>query len=117
MRHTGERELCHCLQQRRGGGEYQGRGFENDCAIIRSPLDTFTVARLINQSIPVKHIMKKDNPITFQTDDFTDDIKDVMVKNRHRAFPVVNKHGKYIGTVSRRNLLGMKKKEPILASQ
>ena len=37
-----------------------------------------------------------------------------MVKNRHRAFPVVNKHGKYIGTVSRRNLLGMKKKQLIL---
>src|SRR5699024_7881913 len=41
-------------------------------------------------------------------------IKDTMVKNRHRAFPVVNKHGKYIGTVSRRNLLGMKKKQLIL---
>ena len=37
-----------------------------------------------------------------------------MLKNRHRAFPVVNKHGKYIGTVSRRNLLGMKKKQLIL---
>ncbi|MGN0399314.1 MAG: putative manganese-dependent inorganic diphosphatase [Blautia sp.] len=87
---------------------------KNDCVIISSPLDTFTVARLINQSIPVKHIMKKDHLITFQTDDFTDQIKDVMVKNRHRAFPVVNKHGKYMGTVSRRNLLGMKKKQVIL---
>ena len=87
---------------------------KNDCVIIRSPLDTFMVARLINQSIPVKHIMKKDHLITFQTDDFTDQIKDVMVKNRHRAFPVVNKHGKYMGTVSRRNLLGMKKKQVIL---
>ena len=87
---------------------------KNDCVIIRSPLVTFTVARLINQSIPVKHIMKKDHLITFQTDDFTDQIKDVMVKNRHRAFPVVNKHGKYMGTVSRRNLLGMKKKQVIL---
>ena len=86
----------------------------NQCVIIRSPLDTFTIARLINQSIPVKHIMKKDDLITFQTDDFTDNIKDIMVKTRHRAFPVVNKHGKYIGTVSRRNLLGMKKKQLIL---
>lgn len=86
----------------------------NQCVIIQSALDTFTVARLINQSIPVKHIMKKENLITFQTDDFTDNVKDIMVKNRHRAFPVVNKHGKYIGTVSRRNLLGMKKKQLIL---
>lgn len=87
---------------------------QSECVIIQSSLDTFSVARLINQSIPVKHIMKKDNLITFQTDDFTDNIKDIMVKNRHRAFPVVNKHGKYIGTVSRRNLLGMKKKQLIL---
>ena len=87
---------------------------QNECVIIQSSLDTFSVARLINQSIPVKHIMKKDNLITFQTDDFTDNIKDIMVKNRHRAFPVVNKHGKYIGTVSRRNLLRMKKKQLIL---
>lgn len=86
----------------------------NQCVVIRSSLDTFTVARLINQSISVKHIMKKENLITFQTDDFTDNIKDIMVKTRHRAFPVVNKHGKYIGTVSRRNLLGMKKKQLIL---
>ena len=86
----------------------------NQCVVIQSSLDTFTVARLINQSIPVKHIMKKENLITFQTDDFTDNIKDIMVKTRHRAFPVVNKHGKYIGTVSRRNLLGMKKKQLIL---
>lgn len=87
---------------------------KNQCVVIQSVLDTFTVARLINQSIPVKHIMKKENLITFQTDDFTDHIRDIMVKNRHRAFPVVNKHGKYIGTVSRRNLLGMKKKQLIL---
>src|SRR5699024_7156977 len=87
---------------------------KNQCVIIQSALDTFSVARLINQSIPVKHVMKKDNLITFQTDDYTDNIKDIMVKNRHRAFPVINKHGKYIGTVSRRNLLGMKKKQLIL---
>ena len=54
---------------------------KNQCVIIESALDTFSVARLINQSIPVKHIMKKDNLITFQTDDYTDNIKDIMVKN------------------------------------
>ena len=32
---------------------------KNQCVVIQSALDTFTVARLINQSIPVKHIMKK----------------------------------------------------------
>ena len=87
---------------------------EADCIIITSPLDTFTVARLINQSIPVRSIMKTDNLITFHTEDYTDVIKDVMVKHRHRAFPVISKKGKCLGTISRRNLLGMRKKQVIL---
>lgn len=87
---------------------------EKQIVIIKTPLDTFAVARLINQSIPLRSLMKTENLITFQTDDFTDNIKEVMATNRHRAFPVINKHGKYVGTVSRRNLLGMKKKQLIL---
>lgn len=87
---------------------------EKNIVIIVSSLDTFTIARLINQSIPVKYIMKKDNLITFNTEDFTDDIQEVMIKHRHRAFPVINKKGKCIGTISRRNFLDMHKKKVVL---
>ncbi len=87
---------------------------EKDIIIIKSPYDTFTIARLINQSIPVRHIMKKENLITFSTEDFTDDIQDVMIKHRHRAFPVINKRGKCVGTISRRNFLDMNKKSVVL---
>lgn len=87
---------------------------EKDIVIIMSPYDTFTIARLINQSIPVRYIMKTDNLVTFNTEDFTDDIQDVMIKHRHRAFPVINKRGKCIGTISRRNFLDMHKKKVIL---
>ena len=87
---------------------------EKDIVIIMSPYDTFTIARLINQSIPVRYIMKTENLVTFNTEDFTDDIQDVMIKHRHRAFPVINKRGKCIGTISRRNFLDMHKKKVIL---
>lgn len=87
---------------------------EKDIIIIMSPYDTFTIARLINQSIPVSYIMKKENLITFSTEDFTDDIQDVMIKHRHRAFPVINKRGKCVGTISRRNFLDMNKKKVVL---
>lgn len=87
---------------------------ERDIIIIKSPHDTFTIARLINQSIPVKYIMKTENLITFSTEDFTDDIQDVMIKHRHRAFPVINKKGKCVGTISRRNFLDMHKKKVVL---
>lgn len=83
---------------------------EKDIVIIMSPHDTFTIARLINQSIPVKYIMQTENLITFSTEDFTDDIQEIMIKHRHRAFPVINKKGRCVGTISRRNFLDISKK-------
>ena len=87
---------------------------EKEIIIISSPYDTFTISSLINQSIPVKYIMKTDNLVTFNTEDFTDDIQEVMIKHRHRAFPVINKKGKCIGTISRRNFLDMHRKKVVL---
>ena len=82
---------------------------ERVCAVISTPHDTYTVARLINQSMPVKFFMKSSNLITFRLDDYTDSIKDVMAKKRHRDFPILDKNEHYVGMVSRRNLLGIKR--------
>ncbi len=87
---------------------------EREVVIISTPYDTFTVARLIHQSIPIKYFMNCENLITFKLDDFTDDIKEVMAKVRYRAFPVTDNEGKYVGTISRRNWLDIKKKNLIL---
>ena len=87
---------------------------EKHIVVISSPHDTFTISRLINQSITVKYIMKTDNLVTFHTEDFTDDIQEIMIKHRHRAFPVINQRGKCIGTISRRNFLDMHKKKVVL---
>ena len=84
---------------------------EKECFVISSPHDTYTVARLINQRMPVKHFMTSDNLVKFCMDDYTDNIKDIMAKMRHRDFPVLDKHGKYVGMVSRRNLLGIKRRQ------
>ena len=87
---------------------------DKECVIISTPHDTYTVARLINQSMPVRFFMKKKDLISFLLDDYTDTIKDVMAKKRYRDFPVADKHGKYVGMVSRRNLLGIKRRQLIL---
>lgn len=84
------------------------------CSIIRTPYDTYTVARLINQSMPIKFFMKSQDLITFTTEDFIDDIKAVMAKKRHRDFPILDKNGDFSGMISRRNLLGAKRKKLIL---
>lgn len=85
-----------------------------NCTIISTPYDTFTVVRLITQSMPISYFMCRDNIVTFRTDAFTDDIKSTMAKLRHRDFPIQDKKGKYIGMISRRNLLNADKKKVIL---
>ena len=87
---------------------------EMSCVIISTPHDTYTIARLINQSIPIKHLMTRENIIYFHTSDMVDTIKEVMKKSRHRDYPILNKKGKYIGTISRRNLISSRKKQLIL---
>lgn len=84
------------------------------CVVISSPYDTYSVSRMISQSVPVKHLMTTNDIITFHLDDFTDNIQSVMGKYRHRDFPVLDKKDRYIGTVSRRNMLNIKKKKIIL---
>ncbi len=87
---------------------------EKKCTIISTPHDTFTAARLINQSMPIRYFMRKDKLITFKTEALLDDVKQVMTSVRHRYFPVINRNGKYVGMISRRNLLAMERKKVIL---
>jgi manganese-dependent inorganic pyrophosphatase len=92
----------------------QTQAKDHGTKIICTPHDTFVVARLINQSMPVSYVMKKDNLITFHMDDYIEDIQEVMASTRHRYFPVLDKDDHYIGMISRRNFLGAKKKQLIL---
>ena len=87
---------------------------ERDIVVIETPHDSFTISRLINQSIPVGYIMKKDNLVTFSTEDFTDDIQETIAKKRHHAFPVIDKKGRCVGIISRRNLFNIRRKKVIL---
>ena len=87
---------------------------KHDCIIITTPFDTFSVARLINQSMPIKQFMTQKNIITFGIEDYVDEVRETMSKIRHRDFPILNENGNYAGMVSRRNLMNMQKKQVIL---
>lgn len=87
---------------------------EQSIVIISTPHDTYTVARLINQSIPVKHFMSKGPLITFNMNDYVDEIKEKMTKNKFRDFPILDRHGRFRGFISRRRFLNVKKKQVIL---
>lgn len=87
---------------------------EHKCTVIGTQYDTFTVARLINQSMPVKYFMTVEKLVCFHLEDQVDDIWDTMARLRHRDFPILNHLGQYQGMISRRNLLGAARKQIIL---
>lgn len=87
---------------------------KNGCAIISTNHDTFTTARLMNQSIPVSFAMVSDELVTFKTTDYLDYVKKVMSRQKHRDFPVLDEDGYYVGMISRRFLVDSNKKKIIL---
>ena len=90
------------------------RADAQDCVVISTNNDAFTVARLINQSMPISYFMKREGLVFFHDDDFTEDIRAVMAKKRYRDFPILDKHSNYLGMMSRRDLLNARKKKIIL---
>ena len=87
---------------------------EKGCSIIITPYDPYTVSRLINQSIPIRHFMKKNNLITFSDEDYINDIRNVMASKRHQYYPVLDDNEKYVGLISQRNYLNANPKKVIL---
>ena len=87
---------------------------EKGVKIIVTKYDAFNASRLIDQAIPVDYFMKSQDLVIFKLTDFADDIRPVMAQKHHRYFPVVDEKGDYIGMISRRNLLGARRKQVIL---
>ena len=87
---------------------------ERNCIIISTPYDSFTVARLINQSMSIGYFMKRDKLTTFKVTDKIEDIRAIMKKKRFHDFPVLDDEDNYVGMISRRTLLNMRKKRLIL---
>jgi len=84
------------------------------CTIILTPFDTFTASRLITQSIPISYVMSRKNVLSFNTEDFIDDIKYTMLETRYRSYPVLDENNKVIGSVSRYHLISQNRKKIIL---
>ena len=110
-------EGCSCLIITNGqaiSAKVMTAAVKHEVVIISSPYDSYTVARLINQSIPIKYFMTKENIVCFELDDYVDEVRETTAKIRYRAFPLLDENQNYVGIFSRRNLLDTQKKQVIL---
>ncbi|MSV25425.1 putative manganese-dependent inorganic diphosphatase [Selenomonas sp. WCA-380-WT-3B 3/] len=80
--------------------------------VLSTPYDTYTVARLINQCVPIRRIMHAD-PVTFKPLDMLSDIKGTMEDTNYRNYPVIE-NGRLVGVISRDNLMVPEREKVIL---
>ena len=83
-------------------------------AIISVPHTMVKIINLITQSVSVSSIMRSAGIISFSTDNYIDEIIDIMKTSAYRNFPVVDRDGKMAGIISRRHLLEYRMKKVIL---
>ena len=88
---------------------------ENDCAVISTPYDTFSAARLVSMTTPVaSKMLDQDKVLSFSVNTTVDEARKTITESRHRFFPVLDEDGHYVGMVSTPNLLDVNPKHVIL---
>ncbi|SFT36509.1 manganese-dependent inorganic pyrophosphatase [Selenomonas sp. GACV-9] len=99
-----------------GGGRLSGEVIEAAEAkgifVLSTPYDTYTVARLINQCVPIRRIMHE-NPVCFKPLDMLSDIKGTMEETNYRNYPVIE-NGRLVGIISRDNMVMPEREQVIL---
>lgn len=83
------------------------------CPIILSGHGTMNTSRYLFFSPPVKLIMTTDL-ISFNINEFVDDVGNKMLKTRFRSYPVVDDDNRLYGYVSRYHILNQHNKKVIL---
>lgn len=87
---------------------------EKGCIVISTPNSSYVAGQMISQAAPIRHYMVRENLLTFTLNSPLEDATKVMAKLRYRYFPVLDDEGRYIGVLSRRNLMNLHKKQLIL---
>lgn len=87
---------------------------ERGCMMIATQKSTYVAGQMISQAAPIRHYMTRDGLLTFSLNSSVETATKVMTSVRYRYFPVLDDEGRYVGVVSRRNMMGLHKKQLIL---
>lgn len=85
----------------------------HDCAIIQSSHGSMNTSRYLLFAPSVREVMTTDL-VTFNKNEFADDVGRKMLQTRFRSYPVINNQGVVFGFVSRYHILNSNSKKIIL---
>jgi manganese-dependent inorganic pyrophosphatase len=82
-------------------------------SILSSPLDAFSVGRMVHLSLPARSVLATDVPVLRLLDSLTF-AKKAVTDSKYRTACVVDSDGRLLGTISRNTFLGEIQKQVIL---
>jgi len=88
---------------------------ETETCLISTPCDAYQAIRLICHAMPIHSICTKINDLVcFHLDDYIDNVREVVLKSRFRAYPILDENEHLVGTLSRFHLLRPRRKRVVL---
>ena len=103
-----------CLIVCQAGLPEELRELPTKTCIIVTPFDAFRAARMVYHAIEISRICRTDDLEAFHLSDFVDDVKEVVLKSRHRSYPILDENDKVVGTLSRFHLIKPRRKRVVL---
>ena len=94
--------------------EEELRRLPTETCLIATPFDAYRTMRLICQAMPVSHICKTDQLVSFHLDDYIDDVREAVLQSRFRCYPILDENENVVGTLSRFHLLRPRRKRVVL---
>ena len=95
--------------------EHLSRAKENKVNIIKTDLNTFNVAKLIELSNYISTILNKDEELTtFDENDFINSFVDISNRLKYTNYPIVNRNNKCYGLLKINDISDKRKKKVIL---
>ncbi len=82
--------------------------------IIATPFDALKAARMLYQAIEVSRVCRTDDLEAFRLTDFVDDVKEIVLRSRHRSYPIIDENDRVVGTLSRFHLIKPRRKRVVL---
>ncbi|MCL2593406.1 MAG: putative manganese-dependent inorganic diphosphatase, partial [Defluviitaleaceae bacterium] len=86
----------------------------SNCCVVSVETSLFKTINLINQSVSVGSLARRENIVAFALDSHVDDVIGIVQSSTYRNFPVMNANGEFAGLISRRHLIEYSKKNVIL---
>lgn len=86
----------------------------SECAIMLVKHSFFKAISLISQSISAGGILKEKNLISFNKEDFIQDVRNIMKDASQNNFPILEKNGEVYGTIRSKHLIDFNRKKVIL---